>query len=86
MPQRLGMGVDALGLAPGPHRGDERALGLARGMPVVGELAGEGGAAELRVRLELLGERCVQRLALARQELRVRRLTQQRVPELVALL
>jgi hypothetical protein len=75
VPQRFGMRVDALSLTSGPDRGDQRALRLAGRVPVVGELTRERRTPELGVRLQLARQHGVQRLALARQQIRVGRLT-----------
>jgi hypothetical protein len=69
------MRVDALSLASRPDRGDQRALRLAGSMPVVGELTRERRAPELGIRLQLARQHGVQRLPLARQQVRVSGLT-----------
>ena len=83
---RLAVGVDALGGVGGAHGRDER-LALAAGREVVvGDAGGDdrvlAGLGDLG--LERAGEREVQLGVLARQQVVVDDLAQQRVPELVA--
>ena len=82
---RLAVRVDALGGRRGVHRPLERGGLLAGGGEVVGDGGGEDGAGLLvDALLERARERQVQRGALARQQVVLDHLAQQRVPEAVA--
>jgi len=85
VPQRLAVGVDALRLDAGRHRRPERPRQVVRRAPVAGELGGHARRGEIaeqrRVALDRLAQRRVQRGPLARQQVLVDRLADERVAE-----
>ena len=87
VPLGLGEGVGALGLGAGLDRGRQGPLGVAGGVPVVGELGGHGGvgaAGPPGMGRDGRGHLAVEAGPLARQQVGVGDLAEQGVAELVA--
>src|SRR5688572_18076303 len=85
MAPRLAEGIDVLGRGTGRNQRRERPGSIARRDPVVRELVGaDGHPTDLPAPLEFPAKRRMQPVSLAVEQLPVRDLSQERVPEGVA--